>query len=1139
MSGQLGLLGQIEFVDAEGSKRLLASSNQRRLMAVLGCSYRSPVSSETLADRLDLTAGGLRTRIRRIRQRIGIETIVTEGSGYRLGPISVDAEVFEQKRASVIHLNAHAQIEGLQAALAHWRGDALEEFAHEAWAAGEAARLDELRCVTFDDLADLLVSQHAYAEAVSMLEGRIGERPFRDKTRRQLMLALARDGRQAEAIRSYQAYRTFLIEETGTEPPDETKALELAIASGDTLPGPHAKIVVDLRSENRRTGLLTFVAIDLEPAAGNPTHDVAVATDLLELLEADHAHIVEASSTRAVVAYVDPRDGAHAASEMMQRLTPPASRRGSDLLVRIGIHTGTGYGEGGEFSPAAVRHVSEIVTAASHGQIIASSTTADLLAEHEAFSVLPRGRHRLGLHTDAVHLSEVLWPGRGPQQRLRTISDTPTNIPSVRPTLFGRDEDATEIAALLEKTRLLTLVGPGGAGKSALALEVASQQGNSYPEGVFLVDLAAVNDPTLLLDALAQPLKLRVDERNLEFLTSALDGRRLFLLLDNAEHLLDDVADLVEHLLSIEGPTILVTSRQWLDLPGEKTFYLPTLHRLAPSGRSYGAELFFKNALDAGIDIGTFSDDSVERLCDRLDHLPLALELAAGSSRRLPPDLIIESLDRGDHLESGRRRHRRRRFTSVEEMLEGSFELLDEHQRSLLITLGIFRGPMTFEAIEGIWNCPDGVDPVAVLQQLRASSLVQHLMDNSGDTHYRLLETVRDFALEIGRTSGQSDDLRRRHRDWFLQWSETTSALAIYASTRRAVLFETQLPNFREAMAYSESRGESLTLRRQAVLLTTVWQVLVRGDEGLRWLEASVSPSHPDNQDVSFLVSKFCAFLASDQWGSMVSLAPLLEEASRKAGTAPSILGLGLSAVMQAIDAQRSQQLFELARERDRQLHAGFEPVIDHLAGDVSLIIGNHSAAAEFSKRASSTLDGDEFGWIVSSALTTAGLATYVLGEKSEAHALVDQSIEVARTMPDSLGGITRGIVATAVIESASGAIATGAELLQREIERNNARASSTAVRAEPLIGVVHVALDAAQTELACQLMHLIENLDIVHRSPWQLFLHRQAQVRSPAAEVQAPGGPLSIDEALALSAVFLCEIQQASAPEADHVITR
>ena len=416
----------------------------------------------------------------------------------------------------------------------------------------------------------------------------------------------------------------------------------------------------------------------------------------------------------------------------------------------------------------------------------------------------------------------------------------------------GRGREIAEIAQALGRTRLLTLTGPGGAGKTRLACEVAAGLGGRYPDGVHVAELASLSRPELVPHTVAAVLDVPIPgpETAEVALARQLADRRLLLVLDNCEHLLDACARLTAEVLrGCPGVIVLATSREPLRVGGEVTWRtpslaLPDLRALPPLDRLAELEsvrLFVERAHDAapGFALDETTAPAVAEICVRLDGMPLALELAAARTSALAPSQIASRL--GDALrvlDRGSRSAVTRQQT-LHATLAWSHDLLDGHERVLFRRLAVFAGSMALEAVEQV--CGDAaLDVVDLLSRLVDKSLVQ-VEHVGGTARYRLLETIRQFADQRLRDAGEKAERVRAHRDFFVALATANDperAVGIVNDSPRAL--DAEHDNLRAALSSGLAEDPAVALRL-AVSLWRFW--LARGDfsEASRWLAATLA----------------------------------------------------------------------------------------------------------------------------------------------------------------------------------------------------------------------------------------------------------------------------------------------------------
>jgi predicted ATPase len=553
------------------------------------------------------------------------------------------------------------------------------------------------------------------------------------------------------------------------------------------------------------SGTVTLLFTDIEGSTrlleelGDHYADV-LAEHRRALREAFAAHggvEVDTQGDAFFYAFPGARDAVAAAADAQQAL------KAGPVRVRIGIHTGEPNATDEGYVGIDVHRAARIMGAGHGGQVLVSETTRASL--DSSLELRDLGEHRL---KDLPEPEWLFQLGQEPFPPLKTISNT--NLPRPASSFVGRGRELEQVLELLRKpsVRLLTMSGPGGSGKTRLALEAASELVGDYPNGVFWVGLAPLRDPALVSETIAQTLGAK------NGLADYIGERELLLLLDNLEQVVEAAPDLAALLESCPNLELLVTSRELLRVQGEVEYQVP------PLAQPEAVELFCTRA-------GSETSDDVGELCSRLDNLPLAVELAAARAKALTPRQILERLSqRLDLLKGGRDADPRQQ--TLRATIEWSYELLPEDEQESFRLVSVFAGGCTLEAAEEV----AGAD-LDTLQSLVEKSLLRFT-----NGRYWMLETIREYAADRLVESGELEASRDRHAEFLLK---LVSQLDTSEAERNA--FHWEQDNFRAALAWAEEAGQTDT---QLDLIGRSWEFWwYRGHapEGLRWVESALARS--------------------------------------------------------------------------------------------------------------------------------------------------------------------------------------------------------------------------------------------------------------------------------------------------------
>ena len=527
------------------------------------------------------------------------------------------------------------------------------------------------------------------------------------------------------------------------------------------------------------------------------------------------------------------------------------------IRLRIGVHTGeVQLRDEGNYVGPTINRTARLRDLGHGGQTVVSGTTEDLVVD-----ALPAdawltdlGRHELRGVARPERVAQLCHPDiRNDFPPLRTAKSVAEERLPVQLTSFiGRGAEIDALRQTLATDRLVTLTGAGGVGKTRLAIQVAGQMAADFGEGVWYVDLAPIADLDLVPVAMAGALGVpdQPGHSTTETLIRFVAGRRMLVLVDNCEHLLDAVAALTTALLSAcPGLTLLATSREPIGVDGEVIWRVPSL-----SVDDEAVELFADRARRARSDFTMTEDDlhAVREICRRLDGMPLAIELAAARVRALSLEEIAGSLHDRFRLLTGGRRMAVRRQQTLHASVDWSHTLLTEPEQALFRRLAAFMGGFDLEAARAVAGGSE-VERYQILDQLTLlvdKSLV--VADNTGGRmRYRLLETMRQYALAKLGESGEADAVRARHRDHYTAMAGLLDAPADTGHQQRVEQIESEIDNLRAAFAWSRENLDVELALQIASSLQPLWLTRGRLREGLNWLDEALADRDTVDREVA------------------------------------------------------------------------------------------------------------------------------------------------------------------------------------------------------------------------------------------------------------------------------------------------
>lgn len=590
-----------------------------------------------------------------------------------------------------------------------------------------------------------------------------------------------------------------------------------------------------------------------------------VLTDQGELLRTivveNGGHVIDAQGAAFLIVFPRAKDAVTAALAAQRALAAHAWPSGARLMLRMGLHTGEPVDIAGDYVGLDVNRAARICAAGHGGQILLSNTTSMLVGGSLPAGTVLRdlGTHRLKDLDKPEKIFQVVHPDLPTERRpLQSLTTLANNLPSPLTSFVGRQREIAQVKQLLSTARLLTLTGIGGCGKTRLALQVASHSLEEYPDGAWLVELAALSDPALVPKAVGSAVGVGEEPGQplMPTLLGTLCEKQLLIVLDNCEHLVPACAQLVEAVLrACPAVRILATSRESLGIAAETVWRVPPLalpdpqtHPSVDSLRQYEAiRLFVERAATVRpmFKVTSENANTVIEICRRLDGIPLAIELAAARTRVLSVGEIAARLsDRFRLLTQGGRTAFPRQQTLLATM-DWSYQLLTESERTMLCRLSVFTGGWTVEAAEAV--CTGGgierLNILDLLAQLVDKSLVvmAHLQE---EVRYYLLETVRQYAADRLMESGEAVRARTQHLAWCLALAGRADPELVSASQAPWLdRLELEHDNLRAALAWSLEHDQVESGLRLAGAIWRFWWIRGYFGEGRAWLEALLARS--------------------------------------------------------------------------------------------------------------------------------------------------------------------------------------------------------------------------------------------------------------------------------------------------------
>jgi predicted ATPase/class 3 adenylate cyclase/Tfp pilus assembly protein PilF len=746
------------------------------------------------------------------------------------------------------------------------------------------------------------------------------------------------------------------------------------------------------------SGTVTFLFTDIEGSTKLWEHNALAMQAALarhdEILrgaiEERGGYVFKTVGDAFCAAFSTATDALEAALEAQRRLLSSEWEQTGPLRVRMALHMGAVEERDGDYFGPPVNRVARLLSAGHGGQVLLSLPTQELVRDQLPGGTTLRdlGEHRLKdlFRPERVfQLTAPELPSEFPP--LRTLEAFRNNLPLQPTPLIGREKEVFEVCDLLRghETRLVTLTGPGGIGKTRLALQVAADLLEDFSDGAFFASLATLSEAELFLPAVAETLGLReIGEQPLdETLKDYLHERRMLLLLDNFEQVLGAAPAVTELLAGAPGLKVLVTSRAPLGLYGEQEYAVPPLSvpdvRHLPDLKTFSqyeaVRLFIERAKAAKADFSITNESApaVAEICVRLDGLPLAIELAAARIKMLPPKALLHRLSSRLKLLTGGARDLPERQRTLRATIEWSFALLDEGEQLLFGRLAVFSGGRTLEAIEAICDAEGDlpVDSFEGVSFLLDKSLLRQEEGPNGESRFVMLETVHEFAREKLTESAEADAIKHAHAQYFLTLAEEAyPQLRGPDQLEWLERLEAEHDNMRAALTWALERKEAQMALRLGGALWVFWSMRGHNSEGRRWVEQALAIDERGSPEVRAMALAGVGELAFDQ-GELDRAKEACEE------------GLQLLAYKETREA-REAKLWLLER-----------------LGWVALQRDEYGQAKQLFEESLAPSREMRDAWWLATSLSNLAVVSHFLGNSEKANELFEESMDLFREQGD------------------------------------------------------------------------------------------------------------------------------------------
>ncbi|HKJ39771.1 MAG TPA: adenylate/guanylate cyclase domain-containing protein [Anaerolineales bacterium] len=765
------------------------------------------------------------------------------------------------------------------------------------------------------------------------------------------------------------------------------------------------------------TGTVTFLFTDIESStklwekypeemkSALAKHD----SILKEAIESNHGHIIKTTGDGVHAVFATAIDSVNATIQAQRELHSSFTIHNSSLplKVRMGMHTGEAELRDGDYYGSTLNRAARIMSIGHGGQILLSETTLQIAREHfpQETSQLDLGEHNLKGLKHAEHVYQLSVPDLKQEfPPLNSLTHATDNLPTQLTSFIGRERELAETKEKLAGARLLTLIGPGGTGKTRLSIQLGTQSLATFKDGVWLVEFAPISDPSLVMQTIASALDVRETPGvPLKVLVhDYLREKHLLLILDNCEHLVEASAKIADEFLHIApNIKIIASSREALGINGETVYRVPSLslpNQDQATKESVleceSAQLFVERASASNpkFQLTDENASAVAQICSRLDGIPLAIELSASRITVFSPEQIAKRLDDRFKLLTGGSRTALPRQQTLRALIDWSYDLLSEDERALLRRLSVFAGGWTFEAAETICN---NVDVFEHLPQLINKSLVT-VNDEGDESRYFLLQTIRQYARDKLLDNGEGEGTRNRHLAYFLEMVEIVQPFAALKGreTEWISRLQTEFDNIRTAVEWGLSNDPFATARIMYALTYLMVMTNYAG-ETHRWGELTLKVIDNLGKDLSeeeqlhrarLLVSMMImSFVMGDNEASRKEgweAYPVLKNSSDDKRTFALSLGFLCGASVMTGHKEEAIEVFEEARALAEEL--GDKYIIGTVLSAGSRVEifakGDFAKAIEYHTKASELLKEHGNNW--SYGITMFGFGNLYLAHK-------------------------------------------------------------------------------------------------------------------------------------------------------------